>query len=326
MEHKFSTKKLETKGFDLNATLSPINQISPFIHRGMNPTDLEWVPVFQGGFDSISQFSYFEKTLQYMLENFNFKFCIVSTFQLKPEIEEAYERSDLKSYIKKTETRDPGKLNAPWAPNFLRQIHNTHEGLRYAQELGFQRAIKIRIDQRFQNVDALVGISWIIDEFPSFSEKTKGRVVGSSFNTFKTLPLFLSDCLMFGYTSDLISYWTPVDREKIPNLATQMSERTGLDPKLFRHPEVWLAARYLLLNYPEKHYSAKESNVKFWSDLAMIVDATAIKHNWQKQPNALKTNYKSTKWFEKSLDERFGEMTFWDWVTLFGSASRNRRA
>jgi len=58
----------------------------------------------------------------------------------------------------------------------------------------------------------------------------------------------------------------------------------------------------------------------------MVVDATAIGQVWQKQPEALKTNYKSTKWFEKHLDERFSEMSHWDWLTQFGTNSKISRA
>jgi hypothetical protein len=322
----FLDSKLQKKGFELSVKLSPKNQSLPLINRGLKNKEPDWIPVFQGGFESLSQFRYFEGTLEEMIYKFDFKFCIVSTFEPNSEIAEALDTSEFRNYIKKIEVLDPGRLKAPWAPNFLRQVHNTHEGLRLAEDLGFEKAIKIRIDQRFRNIDTVQGVSWLLDEFPSSSEKTKGRVIGSSFNTFKTLPLFLSDCLMFGYTADLIKYWKPFRREDISILAVQLSEKTGIDISLFNHPEVWLAARYLFLNFPDSSFSSQESNVRFWTDLAMVVDADAIRHDWQKQPTSLKTNYKSTKWFEKSLDERFGEMTFWDWVIFFGSASQNRRA
>lgn len=323
---KFLQRQLGKKGFMLNMTLSTINQTRPIGSIPLKASIQEWIPVFQGGIDSLSQFRYLEKTLLNFRQDFDFQFCILSTFTLKDEVREALEVSYIRDYLKIVENKDPGKLKPPLAQNFLRQMQNTFSGLNLANDLGFRYSIKIRIDQRISNSETLEGIAWLMSQFPVHKDLARDRVVCTSFNTYKTLPLFLSDCLMFGNTQDLIEYWSPADSEEFYPISQELSSKFSLRQELLNHPEIWLAARYLSGRIAHDAISVEEANRLFWTRLAMVVDATAIGQVWQKQPEALKTNYKSTKWFEKHLDERFSEMSHWDWLTQFGINSKISRA
>jgi len=316
-------KQLTNKGFSLNIRLSGIEPYNSIYFKASKMSCNDWTLVFQGGFENIEQINFFKTSIEYFVSVFHMKSFIVSTFQLSPEFHELLDNYKHREKIYLIESEDPGTLPTPWAKNLLRQIRNSYNGILYARELDYEKVVKLRIDQRFKGRHSFIGIDWLLSNFPSPQSLAKGRIIASSLNTYKSLPLFMSDCIHFGYTEDLIEYWKDADREDFKANSYGFLQNLGLNSNLLHHPEVWLSSRYIQSKGIDGLGIAQANNF-FWSKLAAVVDASEIKHEWQKQPRALIGNYKSTKWLEGTLNSSYVEMTHWDWLFHYGNQPDNR--
>jgi WavE lipopolysaccharide synthesis len=208
---------------------------------------------------------------------------------------------------------EPNQLPVPYMPNFVRGVASAHSGLIRARDLGAQWGVKIRVDQ---DISKKSGIDFVNRLFngeilPSI---TRDRIIGSSYNTYANLPIFLSDMIHFGSLDSLINYWQPIE---IANIS-QITEELFLDSddqllKLKFNPEVWLAARYMhLMGVSLK--SSTAVNEIFWKKFCGVVDSRTIGLNWVKTLDLFDSNYASIKWLEESFSNQYREFHFADWV------------
>ncbi len=316
-------KQLSRKGFSLNIRLSGIEPYNSVYFKAPERRCNDWTLVFQGGFENIEQVKYLETSIDYFVSVFHMKSFILSTFQLSPDFHKLLDNFKHREKVHLVQSQDPGALPSPWAKNLLRQIRNSHNGILCAKELDCEKVVKLRIDQRFKGRNSFAGVDWLLSNFPSPQSLAKGRIISSSFNTYKSLPLFMSDCIHFGYTEDLIEYWKDAEREDFNIEPYNLLQNLGSSSNLLYHPEVWLSSRYIQ-NKGIGGFEVAQTNDFFWSKLAAVVDASEIKHEWQKQPRAIVGNYKSTKWLEDTLNSSYVEMTHWDWLFHYGYRPDNR--
>lgn len=208
---------------------------------------------------------------------------------------------------------EPNQLPAPYAANFIRGVASAHSGLIRAQELGAKWGVKIRVDQDITKKSGLDFVNRLLNGeiLPSIN---RNRIIGSSYNTYADLPIFLSDMIHFGSLDSLIRYWKPIEIAKI----SQTTEELFIDSddelvKLKFIPEVWLAARYMhLMGVSLK--SSTEVNDIFWKKYCGIVDSRTLGLNWVKTLDLFDSNYASIKWLEESFSNQYREFHFTDWV------------
>jgi hypothetical protein len=208
---------------------------------------------------------------------------------------------------------EPGQLPAPYAANFVRGVASAHSGLVRARDLGAQWAVKIRVDQDISKKSGIDFVSRILNG-EILSSITKNRIIGSSYNTYADLPIFLSDMIHFGSLDSLINYWQPIEIAKINQITEELF--TDSDDELVKFkftPEVWLAARYMhLMGVSLK--SSTEVNEVFWKRYCGIVDSKTLGLNWVKTLDLFDSNYASIKWLEESFSNQYREFHFADWV------------
>jgi hypothetical protein len=182
-----------------------------------------------------------------------------------------------------------------------------------AKELGANWALKIRVDQDMSRKSGLRFVKMLLDGriLPGVS---MNRVIGSSYNSYRDLPLFLSDMLHFGSVETLLQYWEPFDPENIEMITQEIFNLADEDLLKWKFvPEVWLASRFLYSRGSQVNQS-KESNDLFWLEHAGVVDVSTLGHNWAKTLDIFDSNYASIKWFEESFSRQYLELHFSDWA------------
>lgn len=317
----FFGKKIEKKGLELKITLVSHGPQERFFLSSASNERSNFGFVFQGGFENERQLNYFRYTIE-ALRGFNADVPIVlSTFPSNNKFASHLSELSKANKFEIIINQDPGKLKKPYAKNLLRQMTSTYHGLTFLNDFGVEKAIKIRIDQRIANLSSLVLVERLFETFPSAMSGSGAKIIGSSLNSFKSLPLFMSDCLLFGYVNDLKDYWRVETQETIlESIKKIQSQVHQLDPNLLIHPEIWLALRYVFSKGVAPNTLQGINNL-FWMDLALVVDSVFLNHQWEKQPKYFASNYKSIKWLEPSLTSDFQEMTFLDWLSIYGRSA-----
>lgn len=312
-------KQIEDKGFLLKLSLIGNSQFTS--HNSSTGEEVleTYGFVFQGGFETLGQVNYFLETIDIFRSKFTKSPVILSTFPMSSEFKNLILTSSRRLKFDVLENEDPGTLKRPYAKNLLRQINSTHNGLEHLYRLGVIKAAKIRIDQRIGNLNSIKFIDYLLDQHPTNCHQAQLRIVGSSLNTFASLPVFMSDCLLFGHIEDMCDYWAFQSQEKFSESVDQVLGCFGQDVfQLGIHPEIWLAAKYVR----SKELKPKDiwtCNEIFWKDLALVVDSSFLDHQWQKQSKYFASNYKSIKWLEDPLQSKFREMSFSEWLSKYGA-------
>lgn len=210
---------------------------------------------------------------------------------------------------------EPAQLPPPYAANFARGVASAYNGLVLAQSLGANRVMKLRVDQEITRAHGLKFADKLLSG-EILSGVGVGRIIGTSYNSYKRPPLFLSDMLQIGNVEDLLRYWAPFEPRNFEDLTDSIFSSAD---EVLSHwkavPEVWLAARYVH-NLGLEVGAAVNTNLQFWSNYAAVIDATSLGQNWLKSINCLDSNYVSIKWFEESFDSQYLELHFSDWALL----------
>lgn len=210
---------------------------------------------------------------------------------------------------------EPPKLPPPYSANLARAVASTFHGLYLASSMGAKTAMKLRVDQEITCTQGLK----VADQLLAgklFPDLGTGRIVGTSYNSYKHLPLFLSDMLHIGDVNDLMKYWEPFHATDIDNLTnTIFSDADEFLTQWKAVPEVWLASRYMH-NLGYKVSTSESINLAFWSNHAAVIDSTSLGQNWLKTIDSFDSNYSSIKWFEESFHKQYLELHFSDWIVL----------
>jgi hypothetical protein len=301
-------KLLLKRGFRLSIGLVPENPMTlGQVLSGNNVPN--WAFLFQG---KIIDESYLIDSLQHVRNFGSSNVIILSTYEgdITPKLQEFC----ISQQIHIVKVLDPGSNSAPFSQNLSRQIETTYQGLAMAMKLGSLKCVKIRVDQSFLNFQSLSLIDLLVSgSFPLVSNPTS-RIIGTSFNSYLTIPLFLSDMIQFGLVTDLIQYWQPCPPSEMTKRTEEIYREAGPDLMEWRYfPESWLATRYMKsIGYRPTH--AAILNESFWSERAGVVDASTIGLSWQKSLIYFSTNYHSVKWFEETFTSDFQEIHFYEWI------------
>ena len=278
----------------------------------------DWGVVFQGPLASDEQLKYFADSARFIRDAYPELTIVVSTYQSNASAQVAAVAEAMN--IEVSWVSDVGSLPEPYPRSLCQQITSTSNGLRYARSLGIKKAVKIRTDQRITSPLAVSHMNRTLGMFPPDNDSMEHRIFSTSFNSYITRPLGMSDMLQFGAVSDLEIFWKPVTVEEWTMRLEQMRIRyTDKGWNRFKIPETWLCARYMMelgfdLQDPER------STLAFWRTIGGIVDAGSIGQEWKKSFEWLDTNYMTRKWFEEDNPPMNEELGFIQWLEIANSS------
>jgi hypothetical protein len=134
---------------------------------------------------------------------------------------------------------DPGY----WNVNL--QLTSALAGVKAAAERGVQYVLKTRSDQRIYAPNALEFLANLLRAFPPVpGAGHRGRVVGIGSSTTKYNLYQLSDQTVFGYTADMLIYWSAPCQPRSA-LTFGAVGVPGIHPDRYLSPETYLATQFL---------------------------------------------------------------------------------
>ncbi|MCM1498986.1 MAG: WavE lipopolysaccharide synthesis family protein [Clostridium sp.] len=197
------------------------------------------------------------------------------------------------------------------------QRKNTLKGMEYAFRQGVKYCVKTRCDQRFYSNKALEYCREMLESIPlgDNNVSAKGRVISSSLGTFINRYYNVSDLFLFGYTEDLLLYFScPEDlREHIisepaKNMLEYCKRLTG---------EIWFSTHYLEKIGHKLLWTREDSNYVF-SKIFIIIDAESIDLFW---PKYTESEY---RWRRYNKGEMILEqLSFADWFLLYQNCKQS---
>ncbi|HEX8915872.1 MAG TPA: WavE lipopolysaccharide synthesis family protein [Humisphaera sp.] len=189
------------------------------------------------------------------------------------------------------------------------QLASAVAGIRECAARGLPIALKSRTDQRMYAPNALSFLHAALTTFPphpGFNQK--GRIIGVSTNTLKYRMYGLSDFLTFGYTDDLLEYWScdPDTRTIQHNRPFTIGEhaRDNLC-------ETYFATAYLRRIGREIRWTLADSWDAFAAHFC-IIDHNSLDLFWPKYHRW--SEYRRLSYDRTRSDT---EMTFADWLLLY---------
>ena len=290
-------------GVSLSISLKPINDIEQFI-------DSNFGIVLHGKvYDDV----FLIRNIRWLRQAFPNSPIVLSSYT--DDISSRVLEACKKECITVSLIREPGQLTPPYAVNFVRALSSAHNGIVVAQSLGALRVMKLRVDQEITRVQG-VKIAVQILSGKILLGDNSCRIIGTSYNSYKTPPLFLSDMLQIGKVEEMLRYWEPFESKDIEGITDSvfaLADEVLIQWKAV--PEVWLAVRYMH-NLGLKVQSSEKLNLEFWLNHAAVIDSASIGQNWLKSINCLDSNYASIKWFEESYNSQYLELHFSDWLLM----------
>jgi hypothetical protein len=202
-----------------------------------------------------------------------------------------------------------------YRPDVDYQIITTNKALNFAKQKKILFSLKTRTDTRIYKNNLSSFFINLIKCFPIDKKiKSKGRIIVTDVMTPKYRVYGLSDICMFGYTSDLLKYFSEnlfYESLKKYNFGSYPSMIKG-NPVIC---EIFLCARYLkIINHKLKWDMTDWYNVikKYF----LVIDSSSINFFWHKYD----WHYENKDFnFYKKKDTRL--MSFTDWVSIYCNKS-----
>lgn len=211
--------------------------------------------------------------------------------------------------------------NGFWNVNY--QIVSSLAGIKKAQELGCEFAVKTRTDQRVCKPFIFDTMLSTIQLFPSVSEKQRGRVVtlgicsGGMF-----IPYDTSDFVFLGYTEDLFQLFSiPLDQRIFEyNYKKNVQQLTRRQISELKIPEVYILKHYCndILGL-----SCKDTVESYWYVVRNYLICYGMKDvdlMWDKYNCLYDLNFYTSSYRGKSdSPERLSTMgfDFFNWLNLY---------
>lgn len=197
--------------------------------------------------------------------------------------------------------------NNPGHGSLNLQRETSRNGLLKAFELGCEYALKTRTDQRLYGENNLSFLISLLESYPiNNSLSAKGRLITLSNGCFKGRLYNVSDMLVFGFTCDVLNYFSyPTDKRCNPKI------EQGLDLEEYskkRPGEIYISTSYLeRLGHSLKW--TEHDSLKCIRDYFLIVDSEALDWYWPKYTNS---EYRWRKYEINGLKQ----LSFKDWIIL----------
>jgi hypothetical protein len=202
------------------------------------------------------------------------------------------------------------KPSDPGQSHFNYQIVSSLAGVNHARAIGSRYVLKTRTDQRFYAPNVPAFLVSVLDAFPlSGTPAARGRIVGTSFNTFRFRLYGLSDMLLFGHTDDMMRLWSlPHSQHRTTRRGQGGTWREAASERLC---EVYLETEYLAAIGWDPAWTLRDS-WRAYAELFCVVDAESLDLYWPKyQPTR---EYRRRSYHARRTDEF---LRFSDWLRLY---------
>lgn len=197
--------------------------------------------------------------------------------------------------------------------NFNLQLLSTQAGLHRAQMMNAKYALKTRSDQRINHPSALTYLLNLLKNYPlKFAKDSglKGRLIGISRDTFKHRIFGLSDMFMFGYTDDLVRYWSVEQRTESKGGAQAPKVLTWRDQYAQQVTETFLMLRFLErvgYSFEPTLFATLDAYRRYF----LIVNHASLELYWHK--------YTHDDDWHPDFKLKHYELGFHDWLLLYHS-------
>lgn len=188
------------------------------------------------------------------------------------------------------------------------QMTTAKAGIINAKELGCKYVMKTRSDQRIYESKTLSFLLKMMALFPlKIDADVLGRLIACSLSTFTNRLYNISDMLTFGYTADVLKYFSaPIDtrdpkEEELPadGIIEWSKKRRG---------EIWFCSNYLeSLGFTLKW--TKDDSDYYRKELFIIIDAESLDLYWPKYTDM---EYRWRRYTPSDLDQ----CTFKKWLCM----------
>lgn len=245
--------------------------------------------VIQGGIWTENDFTL--ETVKLYKKHYPSACIILSTWKDTPECHlKPFVELGIELVLNEKPTPIPGNANL--------QIVSSYAGILRAKEMGCQYVCKSRTDQRMYATDVIPYLIRAVQMFPIKRKcEATGRIVVLNSNTFRNRLYDISDMWCFGYTDDILRYWSCS-----PDINWHISL-----PSNNCITESYVCTEYLY-NIGHKVLCTEEDSLFCYTNYFIIVDSQSIDLYFVKR---------NKEYFNKSYKEYENEeFSFKDWLIM----------
>lgn len=194
---------------------------------------------------------------------------------------------------------------------------NSMKGIIKAKELGCKYVLKNRTDQRLCANNVILYLKNLIDRFPlTIKCNAKGRIAVCSLSTLKDRLYNICDMLLFGYTEDLLMYFSPKEAPAFFGDSTLPDEVK--DPVAYaqaRPGEIFFATNYIENCGFELKWTFEDSDY-YRNNLFIVFNTESVDQFWPK--------YGKKEYLWRSYSSNPHEIaTFEDWFVHQGDVTHD---
>lgn len=309
-------RNLKRKGFTATISVRPPESLLLMDRINVNSTKPDWGIVYHGKIVD-------ERTLDYLVANIESTRAISTEITIVVSVYEDEYFFPLENRVKKLEVvlikcPDVGELKGGYPKSLCQQIETINSGLTFLQEVGIPKSMKIRVDQKINVETTIRLVDRLFLAFPSHVDTVTNRIWTTSYNSYLRRPLGASDMIMVGFTRDLLKYWSKISTRHWVEFTEKLNKKYQHPIYAeFRIPETWLGARYLEGKNVDLT-SPSGANQAFWQDFMGVINSAHLNHSWMKTHDWLGSNFHTLNWFGTLLSYELSEITFEDWVAIYG--------
>jgi hypothetical protein len=204
--------------------------------------------------------------------------------------------------------------------NINAQIKSTLVGLNKATSLGKVFAMKLRTDQRIYSANCLQTLLELLKAFPptgSFTRKLRGRIL--IFGRSLTYRLYgCSDMLHFGYTEDLLNFWSAAFDLRDPGQLLRDAAKCNMrDQSKLKMCEVYVNTSFFERMGVTLDWTLSQ-HFGLIKDLYILLDFSILDVFWPKYKRYSEIRTRSTHYSSNRVDD---EMSFGDWLSLHNGST-----
>lgn len=222
-------------------------------------------------------------------------------------------------------------INKTFKPNGFAnvnyQIVTSLAGIKKAKELGAKYVLKVRSDWRIyyeHSIDYLKALMTLFPVDPKNKCQLQGRIInGGGGRANFCMPFWLQDFMYFGYTSDLINFFSiPLDERQIDDRIAYATSKLGPHHNgkaiaTLLPPEIYMTSNFL-----KKHIKNQELNyMQHWDNMKkyfLTINPEDINAFWLKY-DKLRDFTISDFYQGRNQSDAYKMFKFQDWANIYTS-------
>lgn len=159
---------------------------------------------------------------------------------------------------------------------------SSQKGIELASKLQCKYVLKSRSDQRIYAGNAIPFLSQLIENYPlKIKCKAKGRIAVCNLSTLRDRLYNICDMLLFGYTDDMLRYFSPEEAPEYPRDAVLPDESDPVAFAKVRPGEIYFATKYIESCGFELKWTFSDSDY-YRYNLFIVFDSESVDQFWPK--------------------------------------------